>query len=72
MANEMAQWLGALLVTLDDLSLTPRTHVIEEENQLPHIVLWLPQRYGGIYTPKKLTNMVNTLIFEASCHSIPT
>lgn len=39
MANEMAQWLGALLVTLDDLSLTPRTHVIEEENQLPHIVL---------------------------------
>lgn len=72
MANEMAQWLGALLVTLDDLSLTPRTHVIEEENQLPHIVLWPPQRYGGIYTPKKLTSTVNTLIFEASCHSIPT
>lgn len=47
----MAQWVKALDAKPDDLSSVPGIHIIEGENQLLEVVLWLPHVYCGMHTP---------------------
>lgn len=38
--SEMAQWIQVFVAEADNLGLTPGTHMIKGENQLPKVVLW--------------------------------
>ena len=42
--------LEVLTAKADNLSLSHSTHMVERENQLLQVVLWLPHAYNGMYT----------------------
>lgn len=46
LANEVAWWVKTLAAKADDLSVIPRTHILERENQLLQVVSWLPYAFG--------------------------
>lgn len=41
-ASGMAQWIKVLVSKPNDLSLIPRTYMVEKESEFPQVVLWLP------------------------------
>lgn len=46
-ASEMAQEVKARATKFDDLNTSPRTHMLEGENQFLQVVVWHPHIYSG-------------------------
>lgn len=47
--ESMDQWVKVSATKPDNLCLLPRTHIVEEENQLPQVVLWPTHVHSGTF-----------------------
>lgn len=61
----MAQWTKAIVTKSENLSLTPETHTVEEEN-------WLPQFLGALWRTGPDTHVWQLLLLWWTAITIET